>query len=499
MARTDLAFLLAVLLGRRDIEHPWLWARCREVEAEPDGYLDVWAREHYKSTIITFGLTIQDILANHGDNPPGLWAAQGIEPTFGLFSHTRPTAKKFLRQIKLELEQNRRLQQLFPDVLWDDPQKEAPKWSEDDGITVRRATNPKEQTVEAWGIVDAQPTGAHFVVRVYDDVVEQKSVHTVDAMRRTTEAWALSLNLGARGGVARYPGTRYHLLDTYGEMMRRGTVKERRHPATVDGTVDGEPVLLTRDELDKKRADMGSYVFGCQMLQDPQADQVQGFSSEDMRFYENRSSRGLNTYMMVDPASEKKRNSDYTALFVVGLGGDGNYYVLDMVRDRLNLRERAELVMAKHREWKPLRVGYEKYGMQADIEYLDTVQERENYRFQVVPLGGRLGNLDRVRRLIPTHQERRWLYPKSLAYVTHEGKSVDLVQVFTDEELTPFPVGMHADMLDAQSRIFDEDMSTEWPLEWRRGIASRQEVVRGYKRGASRKQNNQSGAAAGIV
>ena len=97
MARTDLAFLLAVILHRPDIEHPWLWARCREVEAEPDGYLDIWAREHYKSTIVTYGLTIRDILANYGDNAPGPWAAQGIEPSFGIFSHTRPIAKSFLR------------------------------------------------------------------------------------------------------------------------------------------------------------------------------------------------------------------------------------------------------------------------------------------------------------------------------------------------------------------------------------------------------------------
>ncbi len=483
MARTDLAFLLAVILNRPDIEHPWLWERCREVEAEPDGHLDIWAREHYKSTIITFGLTIQDILANHGDNPTGRWGRDGTEPSFGIFSHTRPTAKKFLRQIKFELETNERLKALFPDVLYADPAKQAPKWSEDDGLVVRRKSNPKEATIEAWGVIDSQPTGAHFTVRIYDDVVEQKSVHTVDAMKRTTEAWALSLNLGARHGVARYPGTRYHLLDTYGEMIKRGAVKVRKHAATADGTPSGEPVFLTREENEEKRRNMGSYVYACQMLQDPQADNVQGFDASDMRFYQNRSADGLNVYVLVDPASEKKKDSDYTSLFVIGLGPDRNYYVLDMVRDRLNLRERGQLVVDKHREWKPRAVGYEKYGMQADIEYIRSLQEDQNYRFAITPLGGRLGNLDRVRRLIPSHQEGRWFYPKRLMYVTYEGKSVDLVQVFTEEELVPFPVGMHADMLDSASRIFDEDFPTVWPKERGGEPGVRTEVVRGYRRG----------------
>ena len=463
LARTDLPFLLSIILNRPDIEHPWLWARCREVEAEPDGFLDVWAREHYKSTIITFGLTIQDVIANHGDNPTGKWAAQGIEPTFGIFSHTRPSAKKFLRQIKLELEQNERLKQLFPDVLWSDPHRQASKWSEDDGLCVRRKTNPKEQTIEAWGVIDAQPTGAHFTVRVYDDVVEQKSVQTVEGMKRTTAAWELSLNLGARGGVERYPGTRYHLLDTYGEMIRRGAVTVRKHAATLDGKPEGVPVFLEREELAKKRRNMGAHTFACQMLQDPQADELHGFDRGDMQFYRERSASGLNVYILVDPAHEKKKTSDYTSLAVIGLGGDRNFYLLDLIRDRLGLRERGELLMEKHRYWQPLRVGYEKYGMQADIEYIEELQERANYRFQIKPLAGRLGNIDRVNRLIPDHEDHRWWYPHRLNYVTAEGKAVDMMQVLIDEEVVPYPVGMHADALDSMSRIYDDEMNIQWP------------------------------------
>lgn len=117
--------MIRYVFGRADLEHRWLFERFREVGATPDGHLDLWARESYKSTIITYGKTIQDILASHGDDPSPEWA--GREATFGLFSHSRPIAKKFLRQIKVEFETNEKLKYLFPDVLFADPKKESPK------------------------------------------------------------------------------------------------------------------------------------------------------------------------------------------------------------------------------------------------------------------------------------------------------------------------------------------------------------------------------------
>jgi hypothetical protein len=57
-----LFFLLVYILGRKDVNRDWIFARCSEVEAESNGHLDLWGRGHFKSSIITFGLTIQDIL-----------------------------------------------------------------------------------------------------------------------------------------------------------------------------------------------------------------------------------------------------------------------------------------------------------------------------------------------------------------------------------------------------------------------------------------------------
>ena len=77
-------------MGREDVEKEWLFQRCLDVQRESDGMLDLWSREHYKSTIITVAKTIQDILRSHGDG------SVGRELTFGIFSHTRPIAKSFI-------------------------------------------------------------------------------------------------------------------------------------------------------------------------------------------------------------------------------------------------------------------------------------------------------------------------------------------------------------------------------------------------------------------
>lgn len=462
LCRTNLFFLLWFGLKRQDVAKQWLFERCEEFQREPNGHLDLWARDHYKSTIITYAGTIQSILASHGDEP-----ILPREQCIGIFSHTRPIAKGFLRQIKYEFETNELLKSVFDDVLWQKPDKEAPKWSEDDGITVKRKTNPKEATLEAWGLVDGQPTGKHFTGMVFDDVVTRESVNTPDMIAKTTSALELAFNLGSQGEEwRRMIGTRYHFNDTYRTMIERQTFKPRVYAATADGTVDGEPVFLSREKLAQKRRDMGPYTFSAQMLQNPTADSTQGFKREWIQFYDQSpesASAGTNRYLLVDAANDKRKSSDYTSMWVIGLGTDENYYVLDMVRDRLNLTERAEKVMQLHRKWKPKGVRYERYGMMADIQHIKTIQAAQNYRFGIDEVAGQAPKNDRIRRLIPLFEQGRIYFPTSLHKTDYEGQVRELVGDFIEQEYASFPVPLHDDMLDALARIAEPDMPLIWP------------------------------------
>ena len=486
----DLYFLLAFACGRGDMRNNWCFARCREVQKAPDGYLDLWAREHYKSTIITVGLTLQDILRDP-------------EITVGILSHTRPMAKAFLRQIKRECEGNALLKTLFPHIA--PPNGRAGRtWSEDDGIVVERSQNPKEATVEAWGLVDGQPTGKHFSLLVYDDIVTRESVTSPEQIRKTTEAWELSLNLGAErrarfsGGSAesampegperalrnlatmpghreeqaedspprrRMIGTRYHHFDTWQSIMDRGAAIPRIHPATRDGTPGGEPVFLSRRALAAKRRDQGPYTFGAQMLQNPTAERTQGFLPQWFKTVpDNLATASMHRYIVVDPAGERKAHSDYTVMWVVGLGRDGNYYVVDGIRDRLNLTARADRLFDLHRRHAPLGVGYEKYGQQADIEHITDRMAREGYFFSIIPLGGAVAKNDRIRKLVPLFEQGRVFFRSTIAVLDAEGRARNLTEEFVRDEFTQFPVARHDDMLDCLARVLEPALGAVFPV-----------------------------------
>lgn len=451
-AETNLFLFLVFILGKSFCNNDWAFERCGEVEQQPDSCLDLWGREHLKSTIITFALTMQDILKNP-------------EITIGIFSHTRPIAKGFLRQIKQEFEQNDVLKALYTDILYADPKKDAPKWSEDDGIVpVKRKNNPKEATVEAWGLVDGQPTSKHYQLIIYDDIVTLESVTTPEQMKKVTDAWRMSRNLGCDGGRTRYVGTRFHFNDTYSEIMKIGTVEPRIHPSTSDGTVTGDPVFFSREYLEDKKREMGSYVFSCQHLLNPVEDDAQGFKRDWLRYYKTCDFEHMNRYILCDPANEKKKSNDYTVFAVIGLSADNNYYLIDMIRDRLNLTERCDMLFYLHGKYRPIRVGYEKYGMQADVQHYQYVMKAKNYRFDVVELAGNQPKNDRIRKLVPVFEQGRFYMPEKLYKVGTDHRKRDLIADFIMEEYMAFPVGVHDDMLDCISRIFHDDLGTVFPM-----------------------------------
>jgi hypothetical protein len=411
----DRFYLLVKALRRYDALHPWIYARCREVEQKPDDCLDLWAREHYKSTVITFAGAIQEILKDP-------------EITICIFSHTKGIARKFFRQIKLELESNDVLKKAFPDIMWQNPAKEAPRWAEETGLVVKRKSNPKESTLEAWGLVDGQPTSAHYRLRVYDDVVAPESVTTPDQVAKTTSAWELSDNLGMVGGRKWHVGTRYSFADTYQAILERKALKARIYPATHNGSPDGKPVLLTPEQWAEKKVIQGPATIACQMLQNPLAGQQAMFNVMDLMRWEVRPAT-LNVYILVDPARSMKKGSANTAVAVIGVDAGRNKYLLDGFNHRMDLKRRWEAVSGIRNKWmtqpgvQAVHVGYEAYGAQADLDYFYEQMVLTNNSFPVEelkwPRDSEVSKDDRVQRLGPDLRAHKFYLP---ALILHQGK-----------------------------------------------------------------------------
>jgi hypothetical protein len=75
---------------------------------------------------------------------------------------------------------------------------------------------------------------------------------------------------------------------TYKTIIERKAAIERRHPATVDGTAGGEPVLFSRERLAETLRHMGPYTFAAQFLLDPAAERDQAFRDDWLRWYRHR-------------------------------------------------------------------------------------------------------------------------------------------------------------------------------------------------------------------
>jgi len=429
----------------------------------------------HNSTIITFAGIIQEILRNP-------------EQTTAVFSHTKAIAEKFVSQIKLELERNLLLRAAFPDILYENPARESERWSVQKGLVVKRKSNPKEGTLEAWGLIDGTPVGAHFMLRVYDDVVVPASVNTPDQIMKTTEGWSMSSNLGAAGGRVWYIGTRYHFADTYQEIMNRKAAIPRIYPATDNGQKDGNPVLFSEREWDKRKLNMLDSTLACQMLQNPLAGSQRMFNTADLQVYEVRP-RTLQCYLLCDPARSKKKTSANTAMVVIGIDAAGNKYLLDGYDHKMDLMERWLRFSELYDKWSRepgvvgIIAGYESFGARADLDYFQERQRLEANHFEIIelewPESGEVGKDDRVQRLVPDIRGKRFYLPyptdeerltrlqRSMVGAGYDYRVARPIRRLDEEDriydvaerlriqMSLYPFGGRKDLIDATSRIYD--------------------------------------------
>lgn len=214
---------------------------------------------------------------------------------------------------------------------------------------------------------------------------------------------------------------------------------------------------------------MGTGAYMAQYAQEPQPEGGNMFKLDWLKYHDLDDSQavGMNLYILVDSANSKKKDSDYTAMIVVGLNADMNYYIFDIVRDHLNLTERVDKLFKLHNKWlritnKPPIVGYEKYGMMADTHQIQEQQRLRSYSFTMKELGGKMAKKERIGKLVPLFESGRMLLPRKIRY-TRDNKICNLIDEFVDKEYIYYPSSKNDDMLDALARICDDDLEAFFP------------------------------------
>lgn len=450
----DLFFIVYFVLSIPIANHPFVVERCKKIESlsldQPT--LELWARGHFK-TVIAAARTIQMILKN-----PDICIAK--------FSHTRPIAKGMLRAIKSAFETSDLLKTCFPEVLWDKPENQAPKWSEDDGIIVKRSATRKESTLEAWGLVEGMPTSKHFDHIDYDDVETDDIVENPDMVIKLRRKFDLSLNLLSKGGTHTVWGTFYTHEGLLTELCKKKDSLDNliyfKHivAATDDGKWEGNPIFLTEKENNDLKAN--SYTYACQQLLNPTPQGRQKLNSEKLQVIPHERIPFTYNFLTTDAAGDDKKGTmkgDAWAMLSIGIEpnlddlGLSNLYILDAVISPM-LEEEAydEIARMFLRQENLLTIGVEKVALSSTEAFVSMALARRGFYLTEANGGiyiNRPGGRSKEYRIInnlstPLNKNKIFISSKVPSYV------VDRLKM----EMDKFPY-WHDDGIDALSYIYD--------------------------------------------
>lgn len=413
-----------------------------------EGKMIMVFREGFKSTIFNYGQNIRNLL-------------KYPELSTCIFSYKKGRAVDHLASIKRTLEKSETLKNWFPEVLYEKPTPHnTEKWSEENGLIVKRKTNRREPTLMASGLVDGQPIGMHFNFLNFDDVVTKDSVKTYHMIEETIEALELADNLGVSlEGVPSQKwtiGTFYKYGDPYCYM------RDKENP---DGSPvydcenipcfdpDGIPYLHTEEELVLKKAKQGRYVFSCQMLLNPVPADEMTFDWDRVGFYEGEIDvKNMNVGIKVDPAKTEKEkrdhDPDFTAMWVIATDKTGQQYWIDGVYDRMKSPDAARLMFDLVEQYGASWVTWEEVAAQSDTQYINEMKKKRGISFKLIPFNpkGKGAKQDRILSMLPDIEDEQILFPRRKYYKTRDGKLIDLIQKLK-KEMEEFPHG-HDDFLD---------------------------------------------------
>lgn len=293
-------------------------------------------RNHLKSTVISVAYVLWRIVKN-----PAIRIL--------LTSAVAKDARKFLKAIKWQLTQNKKIKEFWPHVHVTQELIDTGKvgWNLNE-ITIVRTVQYEagEATVEAMG-VGGNLVSRHYDLIICDDLVNNKNSKTLYLLEDTIEWFqnAHSLLDPVTGEVV-VVGTRWDYSDLYAFLLGNHSDEYSLYFATVIGA--DENIFFTKkftpETLAKIKKIHGPYKYSCQYLNQPVDRDAQDFKVSWLQFYYSTEGQdGLDNkdrpilpsnhvwhYFAGMDLAITEDGGDETALVVVAVNEKNEWYVMDV-------------------------------------------------------------------------------------------------------------------------------------------------------------------------
>lgn len=258
-------------------------------------------------------------------------------------------------------------------------------------------------------------TGMHCDISVLDDVVVKENAYTDDGREKVKQQYSLLSSIEGTNGQQWVVGTRYHPLDLYndmaemvvetydadGEVTDNGSLYEIMQRVVEDAgdgsgnylwprqqRYDGKWFGFDQNILARKRAQYLDRVqFKAQYYNDPNDVSSANITKDQFNYFDPKQvtkqdgklyfrDRRLNVFAAVDFAFSTRAKADSTAIVVLGVDSQYNYYILDIERFKTTkISDYFAKILALYQRW-----DFRKIRAEVSIAQKVIVQDlKDNY------------------------------------------------------------------------------------------------------------------------
>lgn len=391
LCKESLYYLCKYVLGYRDMVFHLHYYMAASVENLEPGYrgLREYARDSFKSTVLTIGFCVQRVIREP-------------DVTILIKSNQEGNAAKKLQEAKhhfltrLSAEQrnliaaNRKketvrwwdlgLQELFPEHYGSSVASRGTNTYWRTPATVRPQ---KEGTMEAAG-VGTSKTSQHYDIIVGDDFWDQKSVTSLEVSTKVNKELSELEYLfkSPRMGIGLFVGTRF----AHDDPTSRFVDSREYHCIIVSGIVEGRSIFPENLTLEKfyDQAHNDLYVFTCQIMLNPtregqkvKSEWFRYLKPSEMLIEEDHGEIKIRRIIMTDWSGSDNAGSDQAALMVILIDSQNRKLVAEYHLVKQSPLEFMRLVFGICDKWSVPIVYFQKSPLEVSMESFWNEMNRE--------------------------------------------------------------------------------------------------------------------------